>query len=104
MLLLDEDDRGRTYTISVGEEVKLELAENPAAGYSWAIDATDGLELIESKYSMKSKALGSGGRRSWLFRTVRGGKQKITGVYRRPWDAGPEKKTELEWFFVAELR
>jgi inhibitor of cysteine peptidase len=69
-LTLTEADKGKTVQVHTGDQITLQLDENPSTGYLWAIDKTDNavLALQHSDYTpTPGGALGSGGTRVFTF-------------------------------------
>jgi inhibitor of cysteine peptidase len=69
-LTLTEADKGKTVQVHTGDQITIQLAENPSTGYLWAIDKTDNtvLALQHSDYTpTPGGALGSGGTRVFTF-------------------------------------
>ncbi len=69
-LTLTKADKGKTVQVHTGDQVMLQLDENPSTGYLWAIDKTDNavLALQHSDYTpTPGGALGSGGTRVFTF-------------------------------------
>jgi inhibitor of cysteine peptidase len=44
-LTLTEADKGKTVQVHTGDQITLQLDENPSTGYLWAIDKTDNAVL-----------------------------------------------------------
>jgi inhibitor of cysteine peptidase len=69
-VMLTATDNGKTVPVHTGDQVTIQLAENPSTGYLWAIDKTDNavLSLQDSDYTpTPGGALGSGGTRVFTF-------------------------------------
>lgn len=69
-LTLTEADKGKTVQVHIGDQITLQLDENPSTGYLWAIDKTDEtvLALQHSDYApTPSGVIGSGGTRVFTF-------------------------------------
>ncbi|OPY26964.1 MAG: Chagasin family peptidase inhibitor I42 [Methanocella sp. PtaU1.Bin125] len=77
----------------VGDTVRLELPENPSTGYSWQMTWSDGLEKVSDDYRQGSTGtagrllVGAPGTHEWVFKVTEAGPQKVTGVYKRPWES-----------------
>lgn len=68
--VLTEEDKGKTITIHQGDQVVINLKENPTTGYRWAIDKVDNALLVpdQAGYSQSpGGGIGSGGRRLFVF-------------------------------------
>lgn len=76
MLVADEAMNGKRITLHRGDELTIELPENPSTGYRWkADDDSDGniLEAVGSRFASDdtgSGALGVGGTRRFTFRAT----------------------------------
>lgn len=69
-VLLTRADQGKTVVAHVGDQITLQLDENPSTGYQWSIVQTDNqvLELQHSTYTPTPSGLvGSGGTRLFTF-------------------------------------
>jgi inhibitor of cysteine peptidase len=67
-VVLTKTDNGKSVEAGVGDEITVQLAENPTTGYRWHVERADGVELIESSYQLDSPAqAGSGGTRIFRF-------------------------------------
>ncbi len=49
-ILLTEADSGRSIAARVGDEIVVELPENPTTGYRWEVVTADGLEPVADGY------------------------------------------------------
>ena len=83
---------GGSVTLSVGEELALQLEANVTTGYAWelASPVPDVLATTDpGTYHASSGSeprVGAGGTTSFLFRATRPGKGLLQLVYRRPWE------------------
>jgi inhibitor of cysteine peptidase len=81
---------------SVGDTIVLSLPENPSTGYSWQMTASDGLGAVSDNYvqgntgSALHPIVGAGGTHTWTYKVTMPGAQKITGIYKRPWEGKSE--------------
>lgn len=69
---LTEDDQGKTITVHPGDQVVINLAENPTTGFQWAYDPVDNallaLDSSASGYTPSpGGAIGGGGKHVWTF-------------------------------------
>jgi inhibitor of cysteine peptidase len=65
---------GQALDVRAGDEVQIELGENPTTGYRWHVEAAgDPLEASGSSYAREGSGVGAGGRRTLTFRAVRPG-------------------------------
>ncbi len=77
----------------VGDTIRLTLPENPSTGYSWQMTWSDGLEKVSDNYVQGNTGtaghplVGAPGTHEWVFKVMQPGAQKVTGVYKRPWES-----------------
>ena len=77
----------------VGDTIQLTLPENPSTGYSWQMTWSDGLEKVSDNYLQGNTGtaghplVGAPGTHEWVFRVMNSEPQKVTGVYKRPWES-----------------
>ena len=95
-----EDNNTGTARALKGDTIIMELKENPTTGYSWNLSASSGLSLVDDKYVQdpaKEGMAGVGGVHVWTFDVIEDGVQKISAVYKRPWEdiTGEEDTFEL---------
>ncbi len=78
---------GRTLVLRVGDLIVLQLAENPASGYRWALGALDdSLVALESaSYSGEDARPGSGGFTTWKLRARAAGRTQLRLKHWRHW-------------------
>lgn len=90
---------GKTIRLSVGDSVKLALAENPTTGYKWEILAKPEPEfaIVGDAYvaNPANNPIGGGGTHDWEFRAEKKGTGTLRLGYRRPWEKGPAKMFTL---------
>jgi inhibitor of cysteine peptidase len=84
----------------VGDTIRLSLPENPSTGYSWQMTASDGLEKVGDRYIQGNTGtaghplVGASGTHEWDYKVTQQSPQKVTGVYKRPWeDSSAGEKT-----------
>jgi inhibitor of cysteine peptidase len=98
-LTLTEQDSGREISVQIGDEVLVDLEENPSTGYAWALTSMipGALEFQNSSFSPGEGGIGSGGRRSFVFRASAAGSTALELQLRRPWESGspPEARFAL---------
>jgi inhibitor of cysteine peptidase len=84
---LTQEHSGTTRAVHVGDEITVELAENPTTGHRWQPDVdTDRLECTGDEYDGAQRPVGSGGRRRLTFVARRPGRARLHLVNRRPWE------------------
>lgn len=100
MVTFNEANDGSTVNVSWTSKFAVTLEENPTTGYSWNMTLSPGLELVSNNYIEKTHAagmVGVGGTRTWIIQANDIGSQKVTAIYKRPWEAttGNEKPYSL---------
>ena len=68
--MLTQADKGKSITVHIGDEIIINLTENPTTGYRWAIDKIDATVLLAQNPTFSSTpggAIGSGGTRTFTF-------------------------------------
>ncbi len=76
-------------TVSQGATITVTLSENPSTGYSWVMNASSGLQLVEDEYSkLESDRFGAEGQHKWVYLAVTPGLQEVRGEYTRPFEVG----------------
>lgn len=88
MLLVVENDNGRTMDILVGETVRVSLPENATTGYRWAIERCDAecLDAISTEPRYTASAIGSGGEVEFTFQGKKVGDGEIVLRHWRHWE------------------
>ena len=88
--------------VKKGEVFKIVLKSNHSTGYSWHWNDRPSNSIIDSiyvTYVLEKKMLtGAGGHEIWEFRARTEGQQKISLVYKRPWEEG--ESTEIKEVLV----
>ena len=77
--LVTEAEQGERFAPRVGDEILLQLPENPSTGYRWAIDRLDEdrVNLVDSGFRAEGPATGSGGAAFWRLRMQNAGRTRI---------------------------
>lgn len=88
MLLIAENDNGRTVDIRLGESVRINLPENATTGYRWAIDRYDDqfIEAVANEQHYTENAIGSGGEVEFIFKGKKIGSGEIMLKHWRHWE------------------
>lgn len=101
-----ETDNGTSATFENETLFYLKLSENPTTGFSWQLELSEGLSLLEDEYiqdeppeGMEQEIAGLGGAHIWKIKAIAEGDQHIKGIYKRPW----EKETGEEALFVLDI-
>jgi inhibitor of cysteine peptidase len=88
--IFDQTDNNETYPAELDAELRLRLPGNPTTGYTWILDTTPGIIILNESYlpdDLSGKLVGSGGTYLWTMKAVQPGNQIISGVYARPWES-----------------
>lgn len=86
--------------VKKGEVFKIVLKSNRSTGYSWHWNDRPARSILDSvyvNYVLEKKMItGAGGHEIWEFKARAAGEQKITLVYKRPWeDDGVAEQKEV---------
>ncbi len=85
-MILSERDNGRTVEVSVGSLLTVRLQENPTTGYSWSVEAANGLGKVEDSFEAGGAAIGAAGVRVLQFRATRPGSHELRLKNWREWE------------------
>lgn len=83
---------------NLNEEFEVALYENVTTGYSWQIQLSSGLQLMETyTITTPNPPVGQGGTRIWVLQATQPGTQYFKGIYKRAWEptTGNEKSYQL---------
>lgn len=85
-------NNGKTVSAAIGNLVRITLESNPSTGYNWELRDFDyGAATFHSSDLVARKSgnvlMGAPGDTVIVLQAVEPGSQKITAVYRRPWEA-----------------
>lgn len=94
-IALGPENNGSTVTVGVGDNVEIELDENPSTGYHWRLTQYKGFtELLENEYIPPEKQIpGRGGTRRFKFTILDDGTLKM--AYLRSWENQPENQYSI---------
>jgi inhibitor of cysteine peptidase len=91
--IVTEADNGKNISLKNGDTFYLRLKENPATGYSWQLNLSQGLNNVSEKYyppehskESQQPLVGAGGVHIWEIKVVTEGSQQVKGIYKRPWE------------------
>jgi inhibitor of cysteine peptidase len=90
-ILVNESDRGRTFSASLGDTIRVELPESPTTGFRWSMAPFDSgiLELKADEFLPNGGAgVGGGGRRVFRLAAKGRGNTTLDFMLARPWEAG----------------
>ena len=89
-----EADNGTTAVFEKGTVFYLKLSENPTTGYSWELELSEGLSLLNDEFispeapeGAEEPLVGAGGAHLWEIEAVSEGNQQLKGIYKRPWES-----------------
>jgi predicted secreted protein len=90
------DDNGRTFTVSRGQVVLVQLDTNPSTGFGWIPTVSPGISVIKDSYqqsgnnrfSTRGPVVGAGGIRTWTLKMTSTGDQQFSAEYKQPWMPG----------------
>jgi inhibitor of cysteine peptidase len=86
VIQVTQKDSGSTVDAVVGDTIDVTLPENPSTGYSWKLQLSGGLNLIEDSYNKGDESgglVGVPGTHNWQIEATEAGEQTITGEYRQ---------------------
>ena len=86
-----------TITVKVSEVATIELASNPSTGYKWEIYKNNNKKVAkykDNKYTSNGDEgmIGSGGKETWTFETLKKGEATIMFEYKRANDKESGRK------------
>lgn len=96
MYSFDKVNDSETHAIPLDATIRVALPENPTTGYTWHMDTSPGMVILNESYvpyDSSGRLVGSGGTRVWEMRAVLPGIQDISGMYARPWESSAENLT-----------
>lgn len=79
-----KDDRS-SLDVSLNEEIRLELPENPTTGYGWELQHDASLTLVSADY-VPGTAVGAGGARQFILRMEKPGESTLRAIHKRGWN------------------
>ena len=91
--VVTEADNGTSISVKNGDNFTLQLWENPSTGYSWELNLSEGLSILDDYHTPDSHPEGSvgfGGTHTWIIEAAALGSQQVNGVYIRSWEEGSE--------------
>lgn len=85
-------------SVSTGDELTIELDENPTTGYQWSVAIGDEsvIELSKDDYvsdNQDENVAGAGGTRVLTFKAKAAGNTVINMVYERSWEKSEDDET-----------
>lgn len=105
MLILTRADHNRSAEIWVGERLVVRLPENPATGFTWAVEETDRrlLALDGTDYAPPTEGfVGARGLRSFTFTARQPGEVALKFKYWRFW--GGDASTTERYAITVQIR
>jgi predicted secreted protein len=88
MIEVNEAGAGRPVTMTVGQRIRVTLAENRTTGYRWQVggDCAGILAVEEDQATPGSGQPGAGGTRMWVFAAKAEGKCELRFESARAWE------------------
>ena len=87
--VVTEADNGTSISLKNGEDFTLQLRENPSTGYSWQLNLSEGLTILNDYYTQDEAPedmAGVPGTHSWIIEAASEGSQQVSGIYKQPWE------------------
>ncbi len=83
------EDQLKVYNLN--QPFTINLDENPSTGYTWQVQVTPGLKIVQDTYSHQCKEgiLGCGGVRTFILAGIQKGIQTFSAEYKREWETDP---------------
>jgi inhibitor of cysteine peptidase len=98
--IINETDNGKTISVKTGDVLDVRLPTTAGTGYSWHLDLSDGLHLIDTNnYASDSIKYGGSRIQEFVIKAAATGIQKVKGIYKRSW----EKETGNESIFMVNI-
>lgn len=91
-------DAGSRHTLSIGEEVRVQLPETPTTGYVWTAQLDDdALEVVDDHYDVAETPRGAPGLHTFAFRARRAGPTTLALVQSRAWEQGAVEECRFDF-------
>ena len=76
---INNTDNNKSYTLKKGDEIKINLVENPTTGFQWHFINIDKniFKITKDEYSVKGDGIGGGGIRSIELKAKDKGESKV---------------------------
>jgi predicted secreted protein len=103
------DDNNKTFTLSRGQVVMVQLDTNPSTGFQWVSTVSSGISIIGDSYQSsvnnrfatgKSIRVGAGGARTWTLKMNNIGDQQFSAEYKRSWEPEVAKSYTIHFIVV----
>jgi len=99
----NESDNGNTYPLSQNNVVQVSLPENGSTGFTWYINTTPGIEVLDTSVELSNPGVdGAGGIESWLLKLSVEGTQEFSGVYKQGWMPPSDNDTTYSVTFIVQ--
>ncbi len=87
-LELTEGSNGKETALTVGQEFRVSLPENPTTGYVWHLVRTGEPQcsLVRDSFQASSHQIGAPGVHEWLFRAESAGRVSVEMRLARKWE------------------
>ncbi len=87
-IAIGEAQNGSSLTVSVGDDIRLDLTENPTTGFRWHPVGIDGTVLqLRADDFAPGAAIGGGGGRRLRWAALRPGVTEVRLELKRAWEA-----------------
>ncbi|WP_440947641.1 protease inhibitor I42 family protein [Methanosarcina sp. T3] len=87
--VVTEADNGTSISLNNGENFTLQLRGNPTTGYSWQLNVSEGLSILDEDYAQDEapeESTGVPGTYTWIIQAVAPGTQQVNGIYMQQWE------------------
>jgi inhibitor of cysteine peptidase len=97
VLTLSQADSGSRHAVTVGDRIRVELAENPTTGYRWQIDVdASKARVVDDEFRSDSDATGAPGRRILTFEVLQPGEIDLRLRCARSWELkNPQREFDV---------
>jgi len=98
MIQITKDTNGGQVEIALGEQLEIQLPENPTTGYRWHFQNSGSpvLEVHDDSYQVAGAARGAGGMRRWRLQSVQEGCTQLAIAHRRSWETNATETFVVE--------
>jgi predicted secreted protein len=86
VIILNDEDQGRTVEVKAQSLLTVRLKENPTTGYRWKVETAGGLEMAGDGFERVGDAIGAGGVHVFQFRASEAGSHKLSIRNWRDWE------------------
>ncbi len=102
---LSEADNGKLIDVDMDQKVLLRLPENPSTGYTWSIEATEGIQVQNSRFLPSSaQMIGTPGQHLWTLKPLRPGDLSVRAKLWHEWEGDQSVQQRFEVTLRAQRR